>query len=184
MRLNLESNDSRVSPIVDTQRANIILTSNRCDSPILDYIDDPRSSDIFMDPSGCQYISKENVLSNAATSIQIILDAHVSAYNDIRCFYAISDTANFEPIFVPFPGYTNLNNIGEVVNKEKNDGRPDKMVAYSDPGFLSNEIDFKEYAWSADNLPKFLSYRIKIILASTNQVYVPRISDLRVITLA
>ena len=184
MRLNLESNDPRVSPIIDTQRANVILTSNKCDAPILDYIDDPRSADIFTDPTGCQYISKENVLSNAATSIQIILDAHISVYNDIRCFYAISDTTNFEPIFVPFPGYTNLNNIGEVVNKEKNDGRPNSMVAYSDPGFLSNEIDFKEYAWTADNLPKFMTYRIKIILGSTNQVYVPRISDLRVITLA
>ena len=184
MRLNLESNDPRVSPIIDTQRANVILTSNKCDAPILDYIDDPRPSDIFMDPTGCQYISKENVLSNGATSIQIILDAHVSAYNDIRCFYAISDTANFEPIFTPFPGYTNLNNVGEIVDKEKNDGRSDKMVAYSDPGFLSNEIDFKEYTWSVDSLPKFLSYRIKIILGSTNQVYVPRIKDLRVITLA
>ena len=58
------------------------------------------------------------------------------------------------------------------------------MVAYSDPGFLSNEIDFKEYAWTADNLPKFMTYRIKIILGYTNQVYVPRIYDLRVITLA
>ena len=137
-----------------------------------------------MDPTGCQYISKENVLSNGATSIQLILDAHVSAYNDIRCFYAISDTANFEPIFVPFPGYTNLNNVGEIVDKEKNDGRSDKMVAYSDPGFLSNEIDFKEHTWSIDSLPKFLSYRIKIVLSATNQVYVPRIQNLRVITLA
>ena len=37
LRLNLESNDPRVSPIIDTQRANVILTSNRGDAPILDY---------------------------------------------------------------------------------------------------------------------------------------------------
>jgi hypothetical protein len=185
LRLGLETNDPRISPIIDTQRANIILTSNRADSPILDYIDDPRPSDIFLDPTGCQYTSKENVLSNAATSIKIILDAHMNMYNDIRCFYAISDSPNFDPKFVPFPGFTNLNNKGEVRDAEKNDGRPNRQVPFADPsGFLSSELDFKEFTWSIDNLPKFLSYRIKIILASTNQVYVPRIKDLRVITLA
>jgi len=109
----------------------------------------------------------------------------MNMYNDLRCFYAISDTANFDPKFVPFPGYTNLNNQNEVRDKEKSDGRPDKQVPFADPsGFLSSELDFKEFTWSIDNLPKFLSYRIKIVLASTNQVYVPRIKDLRVITLA
>ena len=184
MRLNLESSDPRVSPIIDTQRANVILTSNRCDAPILDYIDDPRVADPFIDPTGCQYISKENVLANGASSIQVILDAHVSAYNDIRCFYAISDTANFEPKFIPFPGYTNLDAEGDILFDDKSDGRPNAMVPFSNPGFISNEIDFKEHQWSIDNLPKFMAYRIKIILASTNQVYVPRIKDLRVITLA
>ena len=184
LRLNLESNDPRVSPIIDTQRANVILTSNRCDAPILDYIDDPRVADPFIDPTGCQYISKENVLANGASSIQVILDAHVSAYNDIRCFYAISDTANFEPKFIPFPGYTNLDAEGDILFDDKSDGRPNAMVPFSNPGFISNEIDFKEHQWSMDNLPKFMAYRIKIILASTNQVYVPRIKDLRVITLA
>ena len=129
--------------------------------------------------------SKENVLSNAATYIKIILDGHMNLYNDLRAFYAISDTPNFDAKFVPFPGYTNLNSNNEVRDKERSDGRPDKLVPYADPsGFLSSELDFKEFSWSIDNLPKFLSYRIKIILASTNQVYVPRIKDLRVITLA
>ena len=34
------------------------------------------------------------------------------------------------------------------------------------------------------NSPSFRSYRIKIILTSTSQVYVPRVKDLRVIALA
>jgi len=33
-------------------------------------------------------------------------------------------------------------------------------------------------------LPSFKSYRIKLIMTSTNQVYVPRMKDLRVIALA
>ena len=185
MRLNLESNDSRISPIIDSQRANVILTSNRCDSPVLDHADDPRVSDIFADPSGCQYISKENVLENSASSIKIILDAHVNAYNDIRAYYAISDTTNFEPRFIPFPGFTNLDVRGQVIDKAKSDGRPDSMVPYADAsGFVSSQLDFKEFNWNVQNLPQFLCYRIKIVLSSTNQVYVPRIQNLRVITLA
>ena len=78
----------------------------------------------------------------------------------------------------------NLDGEGELLFDDKSDGRPNKMVSFSNPGFISNEIEFKEHTWSIDNLPKFMSYRIKIILASTNQVYVPRIKDLRVITLA
>ena len=185
MRLNLESNDSRISPIIDSQRASLILTSNRCDSPVLDHADDPRVSDIFADPSACQYISKENVLENSASSIKIILDAHVNTYNDIRAFYAISDTTNFEPRFIPFPGFTNLDVRGEVVDKAASDGRPDSMVPYADAsGFVSSELTFKEFNWNATDLPQFLCYRIKIVLSSTNQVYVPRISNLRVLTLA
>ena len=184
LRLNLESNDSRISPIIDTQRMNVILTSNRCDSPILDYADDPRVADPFADPTACQYVSKENVLQNGATSIRIIFDAHSNMYNDIRAFYAISDSSNFDAKFVPFPGFTNLDDKQQVIDKAASDGRPDIFVSDSDTGFLSENLQFREFTFSADDLPKFIAYRIKIVLTSSNQVYPPRISGLRVMTLA
>ena len=81
MRLNLESNDPRVSPIIDTQRSNVILTSNRCDAPIIDYIDDPRVADPYADPTGCQYISKENVLTNGASLFKLYLMLIIVLYN-------------------------------------------------------------------------------------------------------
>ena len=164
---------------------NVILTSNRCDAPVLDYAEDPRTADIFADPSACQYISKENGLQQAATSIKVMMSAHKNMYNDIRCFYAISDTANFDPKFIPFPGFTNIDNRGEIINKAANDGRSDIFVPYSDAsGFVSSELDYRDMTWSIENLPKFTVYRIKVVLASTNQVYVPRISALRAICLA
>ena len=114
-----------------------------------------------------------------------MLDAHVNPYNDIRAFYAISDSSNFEPRFIPFPGFTNIDNRGNIIDKGANDGRPDIMVPYSDPsGFLSPELTYKEHLWNIENLPKFFAYRIKLVLTSTNQVYVPRIRNLRVICLA
>ena len=51
-------------------------------------------------------------------------------------------------------------------------------------GFKSHEVTFKEYEFNIDDLPEFKYYRFKFVLTSTNQTYVPRVSDLRVITLA
>ena len=43
---------------------------------------------------------------------------------------------------------------------------------------------FKEYTFTADQLPSFRSYKIKILMTSTSQVYVPVIKQLRVMALA
>ena len=110
--------------------------------------------------------------------------AHINSYSDIRAFYAISENPNFEPIFVPFPGWKNLNEQGELIALDKSDGRPDKFTPLAQEGFRSNEISFREYVWTADDLPAFKNYRIKLVMTSTDQTYPPRISELRVITLA
>tara|TARA_Y100001963_G_C6611444_1_gene367244 strand:- start:445 stop:786 length:342 start_codon:yes stop_codon:yes gene_type:complete len=110
--------------------------------------------------------------------------AHVNSYSDVRAFYAVSDNANFDPIFVPFPGYKNINDQGEMIALDKSDGLPDKLAPKDREGFKTAEISFREYTWTADNLPAFKNYRIKLVMTSTNQTYPPRISELRVITLA
>ena len=80
------------------------------------------------DPTGCQYITKEISLENAATSIKILLGGHVHADADIRCFYAIGDRTGFQPIFTPFPGFENINNKGQVINSANNNGQSDLFV--------------------------------------------------------
>ena len=93
--------------------------------------------------------------------------------------------ANFDPIFIPFPGWKNLNNQGNIIEVDQSDGRPDKFVPLEDVGkFKSNELQFREYTFTAKDLPTFKNYRVKFILTSSNQTWVPRVSDLRVITLA
>jgi len=185
MRLTLGTSDSRVSPAIDTQRISAILTSNRVNNVIEDYATDPRVDIIDEDPSAFQYISKEITLENSASSIKIILDSHINPYSDIRAFYSISENSGFEPIFTPFPGYNNLDSRGQVINLEDNDGSSDRFVSPSNSlGFLSQDLEYKEYIFTADQLPPFRSYRIKLVMTSTNQVYVPRVRNLRVIALA
>jgi hypothetical protein len=185
IRLTLGTTDPRVSPVLDTQRISAILTSNRVNKVIEDYSIDARVDTIDEDPSAFQYISKEIILENSSSSIKIILDANINLYSDIRAFYAISENPNFEPIFTPFPGYNNLDSRSQIINFENSDGSSDKFIPPSNStGFTSPELEYREYIFTADQLPAFISYRIKLVLTSTNQVYVPRVRNLRVIALA
>ncbi len=183
MRVLMETVDSRISPVIDLQRASIILTSNRINTPVTNYITDNRVNSINNDPHAFQYVSKEIVLENPATSIKLLLNANINVYSDIRAFYAISENKGSTPIFRPFVGYENLSL--ETYDIENSTGHPDFYIQPSNKlRFLSENLDYNEYSFTADQLSPFRSYRIKIVMTSTNQVYVPRIKDLRVIALA
>ena len=185
MKLNLDSNDSRISPTIDMERISAILTSNRVDKLISDFTTDNRVDSLENDPSGFQYVSKENVLETSATSLKVIIDAHINEYTDIRAFYAISENQGSEPIFVPFPGFDNLNEKGQIISVDKSDGRTDVFTPPSEAsGFVTKDLQFKELTFSINDLPSFKSFRIKFVMTSTNQAYVPRVSNLKVIALA
>jgi hypothetical protein len=185
MRISLSTVDSKVTPVIDTQRINTILTSNRVNNAIQNYTTDNRVNNIQTDPTAFQYLSKEIVLENSASSLKIILNAHINIYSEIRALYAISESQNFAPIYTLFPGYTNIDRNKQTINFQDSNGLSDTFIAKTNSlGFSPSDIEYKEYTFTVNQLPAFRSYRVKIILTSTNQVYVPRIKDLRVIALA
>jgi hypothetical protein len=161
LRLSLSSGDSRISPLIDTSRVSTILTSNNINNPITDYANDGRVNSLTEDPNACQYVSKEMMLENA-----------------------INNTEGKTPIFVPFPGYNNINRKGEIIDKKNNDGRSDKKVIKDNDYSFGPNVTYKEYTFSVDQLPSFKTYRIKLVMTSTSQVHVPRVKDLRVLALA
>ena len=184
MRVTLGTVDTRLSPVIDSQRVSVITTSNRVNNAISNYATDDRVKSVFDDPTACQYISKEIRLENPATSIKILLAGHIHVDANVRAFYAISDKQGFEPIWTPFPGFNNLNSRGEIINPEDSDGQSDKFIPkVNDYTFVGNAI-FSDYTFTTDNLPAFRYYRTKVLLISNDQVYVPRIKDLRVMALA
>jgi len=176
MRLNFGTTDSRVSPVIDTQRMSVIYTSNRVDSVISNYVTDNRVKSIDADPTAFQYLSKEIALENPATSVKIIVDVEKDRDADIRGFFAISDHQNFNPIYEAFPGFNNINERGQIINVANNDGSSDTFVSPSE--------DYREHTFTIDELPSFKSYRVKLLLTSTNQANPPKIRNLRVIALA
>ncbi len=185
MRVNLTTTDSKLSPMIDTQRMSVIFSSNRVDAPISNYVTDNRVNSAFDDPNAFQYLSKEFQLENSATTLKIISDAYINTDADIRAFYAISNSAGTDPVYMPFPGYNNIDDKGQIIDVADNDGRSDTFVFPStNEEILTPSNEFKEYTFSINDLPSFKFYRIKIVMTSTSQSYPPRMRNLRVLALA
>ena len=185
IQLDLETNDTRVSPVIDTQRVSAVFVSNRVNSVITDYATDSRVNSLLDDPSSFTYISKEISLENSATSLKVLLSAYINEYSDIRVFYAINNNPGLDPIFIPFPGYDNLDYRGRVINPQDNNGKTDTIVPKSQVlNFDSNQLDYREHVFTANDLSSFRTYRIKVVATCTNQAYPPRFKELRTIALA
>jgi hypothetical protein len=182
---NLSTEDSFVSPVIDLDRVGLVLITNRVNDVVEDYANDGRTSSILSDPTAFSYATNVIGLENSATSIKVLLAAYVNNFSEIRAFYAISNTLENEMIYYPFPGYSNLDINGNIVDISKNNGLPNKFVSKNTTlGFESKELTFADYEFSIDNLPEFKYFSVKLVGTSTNQAFPPRIRDLRAIALA
>ena len=185
VRLNLSTTDNRLTPSIDLDRVGMILASNRVNNVVTDFITDSRVSTITDDPSAFLYATKPISLEIPATSIKLIVSAYINPYSDLRALYSILNDPNEDPIYYPFPGYSNRIESGQVINPANNDGTSDAFVPKNDTlGFDSNEITFKDYEFTIDNLESFRYFSIKLVGTSTNQSYPPRLRDLRVVATA
>ena len=185
LNLSLTGAAPSVSPMVDLDRIGMIFTSNRVNNPITNYITDNRVNTLKDDPNAFVYASKPITLESGSTGIKIYLAAHINLTSDIRAFYAISEEPNDELVYQPFPGYKNLLSTGQVIDPAKNDGLPDKALPKTDViAYTSDQVVWKDYEFTIDDLPTFRNFSIKLVGTGTNQAQPPRVKDLRVIALA
>ena len=185
VNLQFSSANPVLSPIVDLDRAAMILVTNRINSPIENYATDNRVATLREDPSAFVYATSTIELEVPATSLRCMVAAYVNTSSDLRALYALQNDPSEEAVYYPFPGYSNLNNLGQVDNPSLSDGTPDRKTPKTDVlGFESPELIFRDYEWNIDNLAPFRYFSIKLIGSSTNQAFPPRFRDLRVIALA
>jgi hypothetical protein len=183
--ITLSTTDKNVSPQIILDQGSTEFMSSRINSPITNYANDSRVNQISGDPHIASYYSDVITISQPATSIKILATVYLPSESDIRALYTL-DPANVSGSDIRynlFPGYDNLsvdtdgdgipNNI---INPSLNSGRPDVRVP------ISLEGEFREYQWSIDNLSQFTNYAVKIVFSSTNQSDVPRMRDIRVLT--
>ena len=178
MEFSLETADSKVSPMIDLDRVNIITTMDRINSKVSNYSTDLRVNSLDQDPSAAIYLSKPVQLEKPADGLRVMFDAYRHVTNDIRVMYRIfrPDAPSQYQLFELFPGYDNLDGDGVALDIAKNSGLPDKRV------LPSNGLnDFREYEYNAKDLPSYTGFQIKIIMTGTNFAFVPRLRDLRAI---
>jgi len=185
INLSLTSTDAFISPVIDLDRIGLVLITNRVNNPIQNYITDNRVNTLEDDPSSFVYATNSIALEAPATSIKLLLAAYVNIFSDLRALYAIQNDPNETPVYYPFPGFSNLDSSGQVIEDSLSDGTSDKKVVKTDVlAYASDEIPFRDYEFTIDSLPSFRYFSIKIVGTSTNQAFPPRIKDFRVIALA
>ena len=184
--LNLSSNDENISPVIRlSSGSETEFINHRLNNPIgLDnYSTDGRVNSIIDDPHATTYISNTVNLSKPATSLKVILTAFRPESADFRVLYSLirSDSSEVEQAFELFPGFNNVTKLDNdgflVTDSSNNDGRPDVFVPESVDG------EFREYQFTADNLPEFTGFTIKIVMSGTNQAQPPSIKELRSIAI-
>ena len=186
LRLSLATNNTKLSPIIDATRCNVITTGNRINRAVIgnQFKTDLGSKTMGDDKNNYVYVTNRIQLENPATSIKVIHDAYVHRTNDLRVFYSISNTETDDPVFTPFPGFNNIDKFGNTIELEESDGNPDVKVEKNPVPYYNSDAPMVEYEYTANDLPEFTYFRIKIIGTSRQSSIVPIVESLRVIATA
>ena len=164
----LTTSNTKVSPVIDTQRISMIAVQNRLNSPTSintpDFKDDEQSSG---SSSAAIYCTRPIVLDTPSTSLEVRLTSNVRASAKVEVYFRGTSSEEVRDIkdlsWTPFNG----------------DGSEDTTVS---PAESNNQ--FKEYKYSASAIPDFTAFQIKVVMKGTNSAHAPRIKDLRGIALA
>ena len=184
--VDMNTQDSNLSPVLDTKNATFVLGRNKINKPVSNYATDNRTNQIKNDPHGSVFVSSIVNLQQPATSLKVLVGASVQPDADFRVFYRLfsADSSEVSQTYRPFPGYTNLKDIDgdgfgdEIIDLNLNDGRADAFV---EPNRLN---EFSEYQFTVDDLEQFDAFVIKIVMSSTNESQPVKFRDFRAIALA
>ena len=179
LEVTMNNTNENISPIIDVFGSNITTISSRINAPVSNYITDRRSNTLLEDPHNMSYVTKVIGLENPASSLRVLLAADKPTTGDIRVLYRLqrADSSEIETVFELMPGFNNLDINEKVIDVKNNDGRSDRQISAA-PG------RFVEHEFTANNLPQFTGYQIKVECTSTNQATPVRLQDFRVIALA
>jgi hypothetical protein len=181
LEFSLETNDPRVSPIIDLEQTYVTTDVIRINNPvgISSYATDGRVNSNVGDPHAFVHISNRIDLQESANSLKVLCSAIRDSNSDFRVLYKIyrDDVPDEDQVWELFPGYLNLDVNGTVIDPDDNDGRADGNVPISLNG------EYRDYTFSIDDLPTFTGFQIKIVGSSVSQASTPVIKDLRAIAL-
>ena len=186
LAVDMSTDDSNLSPALDTKNATFILGRNKINKPVTNYATDNRVKQIKNDPHGSVFVTSVISLEQPATSLKVLVAASVLPEADFRVFYRLFsfDSSEVSQTYRAFPGFSNLKDIDgdgfgdEIIDIGLNDGTADARVPKNRIG------EFSEYQFSVDNLEQFNAFSIKIVMNSANESSPIKLRDFRAIALA
>jgi len=180
MKYDIEFSTSteRLSPVFDVQRLKLITVTNRLDNPTSSNTTGYKTeTESLGGSSAAKYVTKEIVLDNPSTALDVRISANNFPTSTISALYKIrraNDNREFDEIPYEFFNTT---------------GIPDDTIKYSEsktqsPHSPDYATSFFEQKFSVKDLDEFTSFAIKLVMTGTNPAYPPRITDMRCLALA
>ena len=166
--VTLGTTNTKLTPVLDTQRMSIFTITNRLNQPVdgttPDFVADTASTGTS---TAAVYCTKSIVLENSSTSLDIRLSSNVRSSSSVKVFYRVlgseDDTTIDKINWIPF----------------NTDGTEDTTVSPAE-----DDVTFKEYKYSVGSLKDFTTFQIKITMTGSISSYPPKIKDMRAIALA
>ena len=160
MELDLESEVSHLSPVIDLSAVSIITTAN-----VINNIE-PTAN--IGSECAANYITKVARMDKSATGLKVMLTANTWTQSTIRVMYKL----------VPV-GYAG--SLDDLPFQFFN------TTGIPDSGIITPQNDlftFTDYEYTIDDTEDFDGFQIKVSFIAYSQPYIPRIKDFRAIALA
>ena len=176
-RLQLRSINPNVSPVVDVNTIGALSIMNRINN--IDSSSDVHTGETHVkmtepdgDNNAMVYVTRKVTLKTPATTLKVLADNFRPPETDLKFMFKILKSDEETPI----------DDLGfEFFNETSTYGASPGNADIDTPRDARN---FKEYEYTADNLPEFSSFVIKVVGQSSNTSVVPIVSSLRVLALA
>ena len=164
--LQLTTTNTKLSPVLDTQRMSAFTIQNRLNNPtssntpsfVADTVKTGTSSSAV-------YLTKPIILENNSKALDIRLTANIRSTSEVEMYYRVAtDGDKLDQLsWTPF----------------NTDGSPDTTITPAE-----DDTTFKEYKYSASDINDFTSFQLKIVMKGSNSSYPPVLRDMRGIALA
>ena len=120
-----------------------------------------------------KYVTKEVVINNPATAIDVHITLNSKDINDVQVLYKFKKSSSQE----------NFEDINWIYFNE--DGRPDSLEIATPENTISAVVEkqssYQDITYSVSNLPEFSSFAVKIVMKGIDPAFVPKIQDIRAV---
>ena len=164
--LEMTTTNTKLSPVLDTQRMSAFTIQNRLNSPTSSntpsFVADTANTGTS---SAAVYCTKPVLLENNSKALDIRLTANIRATSEVEMYFRVSTDGDKldELSWTPF----------------NSDGSSDVSIVPAE-----DDTTFKEYKYTASDINDFTSFQLKVVMKGTISSYPPVLRDLRGIALA